>query len=79
MAEPFSFSQIVSLSGNKIKRNCNVVMISFSAHVDYRQNRDFINMLNPSHVVRSEVKNETHWGAHSVRLHRSWFTASSLK
>ena len=44
--------QFKSEAGHLIDRECDIVYISFSAHVDYIQNRDFIQCLDPTHIVR---------------------------
>ncbi|KAF8160624.1 beta-lactamase-like protein [Crassisporium funariophilum] len=48
MTEPEDF---VSLKGATIPRKCSVDEISFSAHVDYTQNSEFIEMVKAQHVV----------------------------
>ncbi|KAI9223147.1 beta-lactamase-like protein [Blastocladiella britannica] len=44
-------SEISSYSGNRLPVRCSIDYISFSAHVDYMQNRDFINLIHPSHLI----------------------------
>lgn len=39
------------MSGQKLKVNCSVEYISFSAHTDFRQTTQFIRSLKPAHVV----------------------------
>lgn len=49
MNEPEEF---VTLKGNTIPRKISVEYISFSAHVDYSQNSEFIEAVKAQHVVR---------------------------
>ena len=49
MNEPEEFT---SLKGATIPRKISVDYISFSAHVDYPQNSDFIEQVKAQHVVR---------------------------
>lgn len=48
MTEPEDF---VSLKGTTIPRKISVEYISFSAHVDYSQNSEFIEAVKAQHVV----------------------------
>lgn len=48
MKEP---EEVMTMSGHKLPRKLSVDYISFSAHVDYVQNRDFVLAVKPSHVV----------------------------
>ncbi|KAF8844707.1 Metallo-hydrolase/oxidoreductase [Paxillus ammoniavirescens] len=48
MNEP---EEITSLKGNSIPRKISVDYISFSAHVDYSQNSEFIEQVKAQHVV----------------------------
>lgn len=48
LAEP---EEIVTLSGTKIPRKCQIEYISFSAHTDYCQTSEFIRTLRPPHIV----------------------------
>ncbi|TFK53585.1 Metallo-hydrolase/oxidoreductase [Heliocybe sulcata] len=52
-------TEITSLKGNPIPRKMSVDEISFSAHVDYSQNSEFIEMVKAQHVVlvHGEVNN----------------------
>ncbi|KAJ6221594.1 hypothetical protein RDWZM_000139 [Blomia tropicalis] len=43
--------EIVALSGQKLKRRCQVEYISFSAHADYRQTSEFVRAVKPAHVM----------------------------
>lgn len=43
--------EIQSLKGNMIPRRLSVDYISFSAHVDYAQNSEFIEQVKAQHVV----------------------------
>jgi cleavage and polyadenylation specificity factor subunit 3 len=49
MNEPEEFT---SLKGATIPRKISVDYISFSAHVDYSQNSEFIELVKAQHVVR---------------------------
>jgi hypothetical protein len=48
MTEP---DEIVGLKGNTIPRKISVDYLSFSAHVDYSQNSEFIELVKAQHVV----------------------------
>lgn len=48
MTEPEEF---MSLKGVSIPRKISVEYISFSAHVDYSQNSEFIELVKAQHVV----------------------------
>jgi cleavage and polyadenylation specificity factor subunit 3 len=48
LSEP---SEITSSSGSKLPVRCSIDYISFSAHVDYAQNREFIELVHPSHLI----------------------------
>lgn len=50
MTEPEEFT---SLKGATIPRRISVDEISFSAHVDYAQNAEFIEQVKAQHVVCS--------------------------
>ncbi|EPQ57057.1 hypothetical protein GLOTRDRAFT_73592 [Gloeophyllum trabeum ATCC 11539] len=52
-------TEVVGLKGNIIQRKMSVDEISFSAHVDYSQNSEFIEMVKAQHVVlvHGEVNN----------------------
>jgi Cft2 family RNA processing exonuclease len=50
MNEP---DEIVGMKGNTIPRKLSVDYISFSAHVDYSQNSEFIDLIKAPHIVRS--------------------------
>ncbi|EIM20151.1 Metallo-hydrolase/oxidoreductase [Wallemia mellicola CBS 633.66] len=43
--------EITGINGNKIPRKLSVDYISFSAHVDFTQNTQFIDEIKPQHVV----------------------------
>lgn len=49
MTEP---EEVLSQKGNPIQRKISVDYISFSAHVDYSQNSEFIELVKAQHVVR---------------------------
>jgi cleavage and polyadenylation specificity factor subunit 3 len=42
-------------TGMPIPRKCSVDEVSFSAHVDYAQNSDFIEQVKPKHIVGSQI------------------------
>lgn len=44
--------EIIGLKGNTIPRRLSVRGISFSAHVDYSQNAEFIDLIGAQHIVR---------------------------
>nr|XP_034835236.1 cleavage and polyadenylation specificity factor 73 [Maniola hyperantus] len=48
LSEP---EEITSMSGQKLPLRMSVDYISFSAHTDYQQTSEFINILKPPHVV----------------------------
>jgi len=48
MTEP---DEIIGLKGNTIPRKLSVDYLSFSAHVDYAQNSEFIELVKAQHVV----------------------------
>jgi len=50
MNEP---DEIIGMKGNTIPRKISVNYISFSAHVDYSQNSEFIDLIKAPHIVRS--------------------------
>jgi cleavage and polyadenylation specificity factor subunit 3 len=52
MTEP---DEIVGLKGNIIPRKLSVDYLSFSAHVDYSQNSEFIELVKAQHVVSSHA------------------------
>lgn len=53
MTEP---EEIISLKGHSIPRKISVDYISFSAHVDYSQNSEFIEQVKAQHVVSSDSR-----------------------
>lgn len=48
MNEP---DEITGLRGNTIPRRLSVRYVSFSAHVDYSQNSEFIDLIGAKHIV----------------------------
>ena len=52
MTEPEEF---ITLKGTTIPRRISVDEISFSAHVDYAQNSEYIEQVKAQHVVRSSL------------------------
>ena len=51
MTEPEEFT---TLKGTTIPRKISVDYVSFSAHVDFSQNSEFIELVKAQHVVRLE-------------------------
>ena len=43
--------EVVSLEGRRQPLNCLVDYVSFSAHVDFMQNRNFISQVQPKHII----------------------------
>ena len=43
--------EVVSLEGRRQPLNCLVDYVSFSAHVDFMQNRNFISLVQPKHII----------------------------
>ena len=43
---------IMTMDGRKLPLRMSVAYISFSAHVDYAQNTEFIKLVNPKTLVR---------------------------
>lgn len=43
--------EVVTLEGRRQPLNCLVDYVSFSAHVDFMQNRSFINKVDPKHII----------------------------
>jgi hypothetical protein len=52
MTEP---DEIIGLKGNTIPRKISVDYLSFSAHVDYSQNSEFIELVKAQHVVSARA------------------------
>jgi cleavage and polyadenylation specificity factor subunit 3 len=50
LSEP---EDITTMTGQKLPLKMSVDYISFSAHTDYQQTREFINILKPPHIVSS--------------------------
>jgi len=48
LSEP---EEITTMAGQKLPLKMSVDYISFSAHTDYQQTRDFIKILKPPHIV----------------------------
>lgn len=53
MNEP---DEITGLKGNIIPRRLSVRYVSFSAHVDYSQNAEYIDLVGAKHIVRLYLK-----------------------
>jgi cleavage and polyadenylation specificity factor subunit 3 len=43
--------EITTMAGQRVKVNCAVEYISFSAHTDYKQTLQFIRALKPAHII----------------------------
>ena len=43
--------EVVTLEGRRQPLNCLVDYVSFSAHVDFVQNRSFITQVDPKHII----------------------------
>lgn len=48
MSEP---DEVTALNGQRMKRNLSIDYISFSAHCDYEQISEFVDILRPPHIV----------------------------
>ena len=48
MSEP---DEVTASNGQRLKRNLSVDYISFSAHADYEQISEFVDILRPPHIV----------------------------
>ncbi|XP_072942484.1 cleavage and polyadenylation specificity factor 73 [Epargyreus clarus] len=70
LSEP---EEITSMSGQKLPLKMSVDYISFSAHTDYQQTSEFINILKPPHVVlvHGEQNEMSRLKAALQREHRS--------
>jgi len=53
--------EIQSLKGNMIPRRLSVDDISFSAHVDFSQNSEFIEAVKAKHIVSPSCRLKTHF------------------
>lgn len=74
MTEPEEFT---SLKGTTIPRKISVDYVSFSAHVDYSQNSEFIELAKAQHVVRLESSVQPYVPNNIPTSHfRFWFMAS---
>jgi hypothetical protein len=72
MTEPEEFE---TLNGGMIPRKISVADISFSAHVDYTQNSEFIELVKAQHVVITRFSGYLIPQNFNNRP-RSWFTGS---
>jgi hypothetical protein len=52
MNEP---EEINGMKGSSVPRKISVEYISFSAHVDYSQNSEFIDLIKAPHIVRPSI------------------------
>ena len=59
--------EIISLKGNSIPRKISVDYISFSAHVDYSQNSEFIELVKAQHVVRVSISHHR-WSSYDFQI-----------
>jgi len=55
LSEP---EDITTMTGQKLPLKMSVDYISFSAHTDYQQTREFINILKPPHIVSRLNRNK---------------------
>lgn len=44
-------SEITTMAGQRVKVNCSIDYISFSAHTDYKQTTQFVRALKPAHII----------------------------
>ncbi len=44
-------SEITTMAGQRVRVNCTVEYISFSAHTDFKQTTQFIRALKPAHII----------------------------
>lgn len=76
MTEP---EEIISLKGHSIPRKISVDYISFSAHVDYSQNSEFIEQVKAQHVVSADPRHPKHRFSEHLGTFRSSFTENRLQ
>ena len=76
MTEP---EEIISLKGHSIPRKISVDYISFSAHVDYSQNSEFIELVKAQHVVSGDPSHLGLGLVINLVLFRSLFTGNRLR
>lgn len=53
LSEP---KEITTLAGQKLPMKMSVDYVSFSAHTDFQQTKDFVTALKPPHIVRSCIQ-----------------------
>ena len=75
MTEP---EEIISLKGHSIPRKISVDYISFSAHVDYSQNSEFIEQVKAQHVVSNDLRHAGYRFSEHIWNPRSSFTENRL-
>jgi cleavage and polyadenylation specificity factor subunit 3 len=44
-------SEITTMGGQRVRVNCSIEYISFSAHTDFKQTTQFIRALKPAHII----------------------------
>lgn len=44
-------SEITTMAGQRVKVNCSIEYISFSAHTDFKQTTQFVRSLKPAHII----------------------------
>lgn len=76
MTEP---EEITSLKGHSIPRKISVDYISFSAHVDYSQNSEFIEQVRAQHVVSDSLSHLSHRTVITMLLCRSLSMVNRLQ
>lgn len=59
--------EIPSLKGNIIPRRLSVDDISFSAHVDFSQNSEFIEAVRAKHIVNPSFRLRTHFAGYCLK------------
>ena len=48
--------EVVTMEGRRQPLNALVDYVSFSAHVDFVQNRSFIQQVSPKHIILAQKK-----------------------
>lgn len=66
MAQP---KEVVTMEGRRQPLNCLVDYVSFSAHVDFVQNRSFITQVSPKHIILVHGSKEEMGRLKSALLH----------
>lgn len=74
LSEP---DDITTMTGQKLPLKMSVDYISFSAHTDYQQTREFINILKPPHIVSNNIVLEERFTF--FLIFRFWFMENKMK